>query len=284
MTDTPRPEKKTIRLEDFPKKLLRSFMPAAYPELASEEASASALYLAGVAFLVVLLLVPVLYTMHKRLYERQITATRTYVERAFPEDLYFENGEAHYDGEQPYVHVEEEGNQRYAVIIDTTGQTSAIPDEYDEGMLMTKTTIIHKVRADNDRTETPENPIPSTPGRVSARQFYVETLAKRKWPDFAIAVGLFFLAYTAVPLFALATLAAAVTFALTALGKAKGLPFRTCFSIAAHAATPVAFTAASMLFVRTRLEYYLLLGVPLLLFMLFAAFGARACRRAQEAT
>ena len=127
MTDTPRPEKKTIRLEDFPKKLLRSFMPAAYPELASEEASASALYLAGVAFLVVLLLVPVLYTMHKRLYERQITATRTYVERAFPEDLYFENGEAHYDGEQPYVHVEEEGNQRYAVIIDTTGQTTAIP-------------------------------------------------------------------------------------------------------------------------------------------------------------
>ena len=212
MPKTQRPEK-TTRLEDFPKKILRSFVPGAYPDFASEEPSASALYLASVAFLVVLLLIPVLYVMHDRLYEHQIAARHTDVERLFPENLYFEHGEAHYEGEEPYVHVDEEGEHRYAVIIDTTGQTTVVPDEYDEGMLITKTTIIHKIRVEEGGTETPENPIPSTPGRISARQFYVDALAKRKWPDFAVGIGLFFLVYTALPLFVLATLAAAITFA-----------------------------------------------------------------------
>ncbi len=265
-------------LRSFFRNLLRAFVPRTYPELAAQPASASALHLAGVAFLVSLLLTPLLYMDH----ERTITATCAYFERVLPEELYFEDNEAHYDGEQPVVHVEEVRGQRHVVIVDTTGQTTKVPDEYDEGMVITPKTIVHKMLTREGSTKTVEDPIPDTAGRIAARQFYLDALEMRKWPEIALGVGNLFLSI-ALRLFGPAALAAAISFALETTRKAGRLPFRTCFNIAAYAATPIAFATASMVLVPTAWQFYLLLGIPLVLFMLLTTLGVQACRRAREA-
>lgn len=265
-------------LQGFFKDLVRSFTPTAYPELAARPASSSALYLAGVAFLLTLLLAPVLYTFH----ERRLAARRAHYERVLPEALYFENSEAHYEGEQPYIHVESRGDIRDVLIIDTTGGTTEIPDEYEYGALITSKTIVQKIDAGRGRTERVEGPIPETAGRVSAKQFYLDDLEARKWPDFALGVGEFFL-FAAVPLFILAVLAAAVCFGLAAMSRNGRLPFRTCFGVAAHGATPVAFTTASAPLAPTLILSYLVFGLPLALFVLLVMLGGRACQRESDA-
>jgi hypothetical protein len=264
----------TFGLQDFFRDLLRSFVPSAYPQLAARAASSSALYLLGVAFVVTLLVTPVLYTFH----ERRLAAGRAHYERVLPEGLYFENGEAHYDGDQPYIHVENAGDTRTVLIIDTTGETTEIPDEHSYGALITNKTIVQKIDTGRGRTERVEDPIPQTAGRVTARQFYLDELEKRKWADFALGVGQFFL-FAAVPLLILAAVAAALCFGLTAIRREGRLPFETCFAVTAHGATPVAFTTVSAPFAPTAVLSRLVLGVTLGLFVLLVLLGARACQR-----
>jgi len=272
MPDKQRPQK-TFRIEDFPKRLLRSFTPASYPGLASEEPSASALYLVGVIFLIVLLVLPVLYTG----YERAFAPQRAHIERAVP-DVVFQNGSASFEGKQPYTYEDEYQSRKRVVIVDTTGQTTTVPDTYDVGILITDKAIVHRIG-----DQTAEVPIPSSDKQLLARRFFVDGLERTKWVTFAMHGGAIFFFFLLL-MFILAGLAAAVGFALDRLRKSGRLLLRARFSISAHAVTPMAFTAASMLSVRTPAQFYLLLGVPFLLFILLATFGARACLQAQEAT
>ena len=282
MAETPKAESST-QFQDFFRSILRSFVPAAYPEFASQQPSASALYLAAVVLVVLVLLAPVMYKSHQQFVadEQEARAQeRAYFEEALPEELYFEDGQAHYDGEQPYEHVSMAGGQRHVLIVDTTGTTTKIPDEYERGMLITKDTVIYKIRR-KGRIETPEEPVPATEGRVSARQVYVEAPDKIALPSFAIVLGAQFL-YAAFPLFVVALLGAAVGYVTDILRKGNRLPFVAWFNVGTHAATPVAFTTASRVAAQTFGQFYLLVGVPLLLFVVLMTLGARACRQAQE--
>jgi len=275
---------RAMRLQDYPRELLRSFVPAAYPGFASQQPSVSALYLAAVVLVVSLLLAPLIYTSHQQFVadEQEARAQmRAYFEEALPEDLYFEDAQAHYDGEQPYVHVGMAGEQHHVLIVDTTGTTTKIPDEYERGMLITKDTVVHKIQR-NGRTETPEEPVPATEERVSARQVYLDAVDRLKPLSFAVLLGAQFL--TAVLLlFGVALLGAGVGYVTGTLQKGRRLPFVAWFNVATHAATPVAFAIASLSAATTVTLRYVLLGVPLLLFMLLTTLGAQACRRAQEA-
>jgi hypothetical protein len=272
----------TIRLLDYPRELLRSFVPAAYPELAAQQASAGALYLAGVILIVSLLLAPVMYWSHQEFLAAEQEAkaeTRAYFEAALPESVTFEDGQAHYDGEQPYIHVGTIGGEPRVLIVDTTGATTKIPDEYDEGMLITADAVIYKAQR-KGHTETDAEPIPPTDGSVSARQVYLDALERRQTPGFTLVMGAYFL-WAALVLFVVAVVGAAVGYGMDAFRKGRRLSFTTWFNVAAHAATPVAFVTASLSAARTMALWYALLGLPLLLFVVLMTFGAQACRRAQ---
>jgi len=283
VAETPQAEGSTTQLGDFFGNILRSFVPAAYPRFAWQQLSESALYLAGVVLVVSLVLVPVMYESHQQLVadgQEALAQERAYWEEALPEDVYYEDGRAHYDGEQPYVHVGTADDQHRVLIVDTTGTTTKIPDEYERGMLITKDTVIYKIRR-KGRIETPEEPVPATEERVSARQLYLRPLDRMRPPSFAIVLGAYFLSAAFVPFIA-AVLGSGVGTVSDALGKGDRLPFVAWFSVGTHAATPVVFATASLWAARTRGLFCVLLGVPLVLFVVLMVLGAQACRRAQE--
>ena len=265
-------------LREFFRDVVRSFVPSAYARLAAQPASHAALYLGGVAFLVTLLLTPLVYVD----LTRRLAVQRAHLEQALPDELYFEGRAADYEGQQPYVHVETVGDKRDAVIIDTTGQTTEIPAEYDYGMLITRDKIVQKVWTGPERTEIVDGPIPETDGRVRAKAFYLNVLERERWLALADGVGTMFL-FSVLLLFVLAALAAGLGAVIEATRKEDRVPFRACFAVATHAATPVAFVAASRLAVQTVLQFYLVIGVPLLAFMLLVTLGTQAYRRSIEA-
>jgi hypothetical protein len=273
-------ERRTLR--DFFIELLRSFRPATYPALVRRGASAAGLYLGGVAVLATLALAPALYILHAH----ALTREQAYFERALPESLTFEGGAASYDGERPHMYVEREGGRRAVVIVDTTGQTTAIGDEFEYGMLITATAIIHKVPIGGGRSEMHEEPIPATEGRMSARQFFADLLERQRWPGFIMLVGQQFVVIALV-VFVLAGLTAVVAYGLGLPQREGRLAFSTCFSATAHAATPLMITTACLPAVlattRSPVQFYLAFGVPLVLFVLLAARGIQACRSVEEA-
>jgi hypothetical protein len=274
----PQEHVKPFELREFFVDLVRSFVPSAYAQLAARPASRAALYLGGIAFLVTLLLTPLVY-MHQ---ERWRSVRRDHYARVLPDELYFEEGKAKYDSEQPYVHVETVGGKRDAYIVDTTGETTEIPAEYDSGMLVTPDTIIRKMLTGPERTETVDGPIPETDGRIRAKAYFLNAIDKERVPDLMNVVGFMFV-MTVVPLFVLATLVAGVGAAIEATRKEARVPFRACFAIAAHAATPVAFIAASGFAVETDVQRYLVFGIPLLAFTLLMTLGLQTYRRSIEA-
>ncbi|MBN1917365.1 MAG: DUF1189 family protein [Verrucomicrobia bacterium] len=264
---------------EFFKNLVRSFMPASYPQLAGRPASSSAAYLAGVLFLVMLLLTPLLYTEH----ESAVAMHRAYIEAAYPEDLAFENGEAVYDGEQPYVYDETVGDIRRALVVDTTGATTELPKEYDVGTLITKDKIIDTARPAEGPERKAEHPIPEIEGRVSARRVFLDALERNKWPQFLLGLGSSFFV-SVLLLFIIAGVAMAITFGFEGFRKQDGLRAAVCFAIVAHAATPVAFIPASAPLAPSATWQYILIVVPFILFVTLLIGGAQACRTAQRAS
>jgi len=267
-----------FELREFFRDVVRSFVPSAYARLAAQPASTAAFYLGGVAFLVTLLLTPLIYVEQEHMRSIQ----REHNERILPDELYFESGTADYEGEQPYVHVETSADERYVYIVDTTGQTTEVPAEYAYGMLITRDKIIETVHTREGGNKTVDSPIPETEGRTRAKVFFLNAIDRERWPALANVVGFLFL-LAVVSLFALATLVAALSAALEATRKENRVPFRACFAVATHAATPVAFVAASRLAVRTVPQFYLVVGVPLVAFMLLVSLGMQTCRRSLEA-
>jgi len=265
-------------LREFVRDVVRSFVPSAYARLAAQPASTAAFYLGGVVFLVTLLLTPLIYVEQ----EHVRSIRRDHYERILPDELYFESGTADYKGEQPYVRVDTFGDERRVYIVDTTGQTTEVPAEYAYGMLITRDKIIETVHASEDGSKTFDSPIPETQGRTRAKAFFLNAIDQERWPTLVNVVGLLFL-LAVVLLFALATLVAALSAAIEATRKESRVPFRACFAVATHAATPVAFIAASRLAVRTVPQFYLVVGGPLLAFMLLVSLGMQAYRRSLEA-
>jgi hypothetical protein len=274
-TDEPH---KPFELREFFGDVVRSFVPSAYAQLGAKPASKAAFYLGGVAFLVTLLLAPLIYIEQ----EHVRAIRREYYERILPDELYFEGGTADYEGKQPYVHVDTFENERHVLIVDTTGQTTEILAEYDYGILITQDTIIQRVWAGPDETETVDGPIPETDGRVRAKAFYLNAIDQERWLALIDVVAMTFL-LAVVLLFLLAALVAALSAAIEATRKEGRLPFRACFAISTHAATPVAFITASRFAVRTNPQFYLVIGVPLVAFMLLVTFGTQAYRRSLAA-
>jgi len=262
----------TTRLQDFPKRVVSSFLPAAYPEFATEQASAGALYLAGVVVLVCLLLLPLVYIGCERLAAER----RDYIERAVP-DVTFQDGRASFEGQQPYVYADEQGGWKRVFIVDTTGETTAVPDDYDLGTLIGESSIVDRVL---DQVQ--ERPIPATSEPLSARQLFLDTSERTKWLGFAM-IGGWHLFLSLFVVFVVAVLAAAAGFGLSILLKLERLPFSAWFNIAAHAATPLAFSRASLPMAQTVVHWSLLLSGAVLVFVLLLVFGAQACRRAKEA-
>jgi hypothetical protein len=266
--DAKKPQPRSLR--DFFIELLRSFQPAA------------AIYLIGVAILATIALAPAFYVLQ----DRRLGAQQAYFERALPESLTFEDGTASYDGEQPYMHVEGEPGMRSVLIVDTTGGTTEIGDEYDYGMLITDTTVIQKISL-GGRSQRYEEPVPKTEGRISARQYYADQLEQRRWPTFIMLIGQQFMT-VGVIVFVLAGLTAVVAYGLEFTQREGRLPISTCFSVSAHAATPVMISTACLPAVlesagSSALLSYLAFGLPLLLFVLLAARGIQVCRRTRAA-
>ena len=265
-------------LAGFFRDLVRSFLPASYPKLAGRPASSSAAYLAGVLFLVTLVLTPLFHLENAR----ALAAQREGVEKVVPDALYFEGGKASYEGEQPYIHVETIDGVRHVLMIDTTGQTTTLPEDYKFGTLITRDKIIDVKRPADEPPTVTENPVPATEGRVSARQFFLDAQEKNKWPQFLHGLGFIFIVGL-LALFAIAGIATAVSFGTELLRKEDRLSGGTCFGIASHAATPVAFMTAGAWLAPTRVWAYCLVGVPFLLFGLLLISGTQACRVASRA-
>lgn len=277
-------EKREARsLRDFFVELVGAFRPAAYPAMIERGASAAALYLAGVAALITLALAPVFYVEH----DAGLTAREAYFERALPETVVFEDGAASYDGTQPYTHVEGEGRGRSVMIVDTTGETTGIGEEYPYGMLVTDTAVIYKQPDGKGGSQTYTDTIPQTDGRVSARQFYVDQIEHQRWPGFIMLIGLQFIG-TGLAGFVLAGLVGVIAYGLEFMQREGRLPISTCFGATARAATPVVITTPCLQFVpasagTSPLLSYAALTLPLLLFFLLAARGIQACRAAAPA-
>jgi hypothetical protein len=265
-------------LAGFFKDLVRSFAPAGYPELAGRPASSSAVYLAGVLFFVTLALTPLFYTG----IEQALRTQQAYIEEAYPEDLYFEGGHAIYEGKQPYVYRETIEGVRGALVVDTTGTTTKLPEEYEIGRLITKDKIIDTARPADGPEETAENPIPTTEGRVSARQLFLDAVERSKWPRFLFGLGTLFM-FGLLMLFAVVAIAAGIGFGAEWLRKGERPGFGTCFGIASHAGTPLAFIPAGAMLAPAAIWFYLLVGVPLALFVLLLVAGTQACRVASSA-
>jgi hypothetical protein len=248
--------------------IILCFNPSFYPKVLRQSGLRSFLYLGFICLIVYGFLG---HRLGSALFDRNAEMISRFYERALP-PFHFENGEADYPPGKPHLHQEKEGKTILAVIVDTSGQTEEVGEEYDGGILITRTEIVTKDLRGRQRREA----IPTTATKVTVKEFFIERMREQK-PRAVLTMTFHAYLFQLVAKLVLVSLVAGVLL-LGDKGKSRAYPFAYYFNVGCYAVTPFVLSGFVRGGVTGSVATWVSYGVALMLFLSLAVSGLIKCR------
>ncbi len=247
----------------FLRSIILCFHPRFYPFVLRQSGWRSFIYLA----LICAIVYGFLGFWARVVYQRDEEVLSGFYRRGFPE-FHFQNGEADYPPDTPHIYEEKVGNGLWAIVVDTSEQTTDLDEKYDAGILITRKEIVLKGADGGVR----RGPIPKTDEKVVATDLFINFLQMhRPSPPFFYIVNL-------VGKLLLVAMTAGVLF-LADKGKANPYPYAYYFNVGCYAVTPFVISALARAWQAGSFMIYASYGVSLLLSLTLAALGLAKCRQ-----
>ncbi|NQT84501.1 DUF1189 family protein [bacterium] len=253
----------------FLRSIIFCFNPNFYPAVLRQNGWRSFLYLGLICLMVYGVLGYRRATVRFDLYAE---GASDFYEKVLP-DFYFENGQADYPPDTPHVYEEREDGKVFAVVVDTSGNTKGLEEDYDAGLLITRTEIVTKGLKGEEKRQA----IPKTEKKVPADEFF-KSLVREQRPKAVLAESFNVYLFQVIGKVILVSLVSGA-FLLADKGKTQPYPFAYYFNVGCYAVTPFVIAGFARWGLSGSIVTWASYGVSLMLFLALALSGLAKCRQ-----